>query len=127
MISTEIKIQNAINWIEALLSGEYPQGAGVLGNAEIGYCCWGLGCFIVGKKYEPKDGWDSELYKYIGFKDTDAQLISHLKGAFSLSLANDDAGVSFEDIARHLVVHADEQFEPEVAAALKDHFKDIKD
>lgn len=48
VINAEYKIKNAINWIEALLSGEYPKGQGVLGDAETGYCCWGLGCFIVG-------------------------------------------------------------------------------
>lgn len=125
MISTEIKIQNAINWLEALLIGKYPQGKNNLGDDKIGYCCWGLGCKIVGLEYEPLDGWNLTLHEKIGFTSSTGDLVSSLKGFNMLHDANDN-GVSFEDIARHLVLHADEQFEPEVAVAVKEHFKDIK-
>lgn len=125
MITTEIKIQNAINWIEALLSGKYPQGKYKLGDDKIGYCCWGLGCKIVNLGYSPSQGWNMELNKHIGFINNTGNLHTNLLDFSALHQANDN-GVSFYSIARHLVLHADEQFEHEVAVAVKEHFKDIK-
>lgn len=51
----------AIAWLEALKSGKYKQGKGKLGNDEMGYCCWGLGCKLAKIDYDPTDGWNGRL------------------------------------------------------------------
>lgn len=128
VINAEYKIKNAINWIEALLSGKYKQGRRILGDEKGGYCCWGVGCKVAKVDFDPLDIWNDDLYEAIGFiklGSSYGELYTELDNNTCLSEAN-DIGVPFKDIANHLVLHADEQFEPEVAVAVKEHFKDIK-
>lgn len=125
-IQLERKIGGAIKWLEALVSGEYKQGKRKLGNAKIGYCCWGLACHIVKMRFNSNDGWQNELMYKIGFK-TNGHLQKPVKGVngqefISLSALNDNGGWTFEQIGKHLINHP-ENFELDVAKAIKEHFK----
>lgn len=127
-ITEQEQIDNAIKWLEALLSGNYKQAPDQLGDEETGFCCWGLGCFIVKKDYSPSQGWDTELYKYLGFKDKDGlinpRLVIDLLEGYTygdLAGANDSGHVSFKQIAEYLIQNPNNFF-PHVAEAITKHF-----
>jgi hypothetical protein len=52
-------------WVDALLSGKYPQGQNLL-RSEQGYCCLGVACDLFDKK-----GWEPVIagmsYDYTGY------------------------------------------------------------
>lgn len=125
-IQLQKKIGNAIKWLEALVSGQYKQGYRVLGNKEKGFCCWGLGCHIVGKKFSANSGWDNELMHKIGFKANGSlQEIVKTEGGHhyvDLWSLNDAAKWSFEQIGKYLIEHPN-NFEREVELAIREHFK----
>lgn len=118
--------ENAIKWLEALLSGKYEQGKNCLGDEDTGYCCWGLGCKIVGIDFSPSDGWDDNLYQYIGYKNEGGYIDPIVKKGshkyVSLALLNDNASWTFFQIADYLIEHCETNFIPEVAEAIKQHF-----
>lgn len=127
------QIDNAIKWLEALLSGNYKQAPDQLGNEEEGFCCWGLGCFIVKKDYTSDQGWDNELYQYLGFNDRDGlispRLIIDKSEGYTygdLAGANDSGNVSFEQIAKYLIENPN-NFLPHVAKAITKHFANESD
>ena len=45
------QIDRIVKWFDALESGEYKQGRGLLGSAETGYCCLGVGCTVLGVRF----------------------------------------------------------------------------
>lgn len=125
-LQLEKKIGNAIKWLEALVSGKYLQGKRKLGNAKMGYCCWGLACHVSNMRFDAHDGWQNELMYKIGFK-TNGYLQKPVKGVdgveySGLGRLNDLGGWTFDQIGKHLINHP-ENFEPEVAKAIKAHFK----
>lgn len=49
---------NQTRWLQALRSGEFKQGTGVLRNKDDERCCLGVGCFVFdidGRKLEERD------------------------------------------------------------------------
>lgn len=98
MEPTNEQLNNRRIWIEALESDKLPQGQGSLGDANVGFCCLGLGCYVLGVKYDPSDSfppkafcdkvglpYDEELLgtdldaQYVGgnlVNDNDARLLS---------------------------------------------------
>ena len=133
--------ENAIAWLEALVSGKYKQGRYKLGNKKEGFCCWGLGCYIVEKSYCPQHSWDDNLKGLIGFK-TNGNLTTPMKiskknldkiknitvltaisdGATSLAVINDELKIPFKTIGNHLIQNANTEFIPEVAENIIKHF-----
>lgn len=120
------QITNAIKWLEALKSGKYKQGISRLGDKEQGFCCWGLGCYIVGVEYDPYDTWEFTLGEKIGFLNHIGAIKPHYlsdTGRFySLAPMNDELKLSFDKIADYLIEHAKTNFIPEVAEAIQKHF-----
>ena len=114
---------NAINWIEAMQSGNYKQGKKRLGNHELGFCVWGLGCYISNIPYNPMMIWNSELHKHIGFIRMHSKMFPHVNDFYvSLIGLNDDGNWTFKQIANYLIKHADTNFIPNVALEIKKHF-----
>ena len=121
-IPIETQKENAIKWIEALLSGKYKQGKERLGDEEIGFCCLGLGCKVVGKEFHSLDEWDDNFHMHVGFMYANASLREPFYGKFNLALINDRTSAGFKRIGKMLIKRADDQFIPEVAEAIKKHF-----
>ena len=118
---------NAILWLEALLSGKYKQGKTQLGNAEIGFCCWGVACHVLKVRYCASNSWEIKIHDKIGFPmingHEEGQLPKGLSlyGEKSLMAINDETNAGFKRIAKFLIKHADECFKPTVAASIKLH------
>lgn len=57
-----MNVKNVEKWKEALLSGKYKQGVGVLRTPEDKYCCLGVACDISGlgewRRQDNGDEWD---------------------------------------------------------------------
>jgi len=117
------QIENAIKWIEALLSGEYKRGKGALGNKTIGFCCWGLGCYVVGKTYDPIDIWDDGFYKWVGFNNMKGYIAPQFYGRDKLARVNDFTNAGFKRIGKYLIKHSATNFEPHVSEGIQKHFK----
>jgi hypothetical protein len=94
---------NQRKWVEALRSGAYERGVGLLCNKGA-YCCLGVGCdLFIGKPDRRKDValWGShfatapkELIDALGLRDE----IGHGLNGGVLAWMNDD-GFSFDEIA----------------------------
>lgn len=121
-MKTKTQIENAIKWIEALLSGEYKQGKYKLGNPKKGFCCWGLGCYIVGREFQGSDVWDNEFYNDIGLNHHEAQITPKFYKHDSLVTVNDETIAGFKRIGKYLIKHASTNFNPEVAKGIEKHF-----
>jgi len=96
-----------VAWLEALRSGEYKQGTGVLCNLQNQYCCLGVLCEVAGvpKEEDKEEGaftFDGEraalsqhltekvgLYDYLGISKDGNKCLSALN----------DHGVPFSEIA----------------------------
>ena len=121
-MTIQIQSDNAIKWLEALLSGEYKQGKEMLGDDKRGYCCWGVGCKVIGLKYSPIDGWDDDLYKYIGFDNRAGDLKIKFYNKTTLAAINDNTTAGFKRIAKFLIKTADLHFVKKVAENITNHF-----
>ena len=126
-ISNKQKAKNAIKWIEALLSGNYTQNReGELGSPSKGFCCWGLGCFIVDMPFNSWETWEDDLVKYTGFLDENGRInppyIYNKEEIVHISTLNDKTTADFKDIANYLIEHCETNFEDYVAEEIKNHF-----
>lgn len=115
--------ENAIKWIEALLSGKYKQGTHFLGDKEKGFCCWGLGCYISKMNYNSNSGWNMDFYNQVGFWDRNGELKKLFYGYSRLDQINDITHAGFKRIGKMLIQTADLHFNFEVAKEIKNHFK----
>lgn len=80
-------------WVEALRSGKYGQGVGMLRDKDGHYCCLGVLCEVTGWEYEPVDAFPDD-------HDTDAAGVS---GEATGVLARmNDSGKRFADIADYI-------------------------
>lgn len=115
--------ENAIKWLEALLSDYKQNKDGKLGDLQQGFCCWGLGCHITRLKYEPEDTWDYAFAKKVGYLNEEGDLLG---GPFfnmdTLAELNDGTNAGFKRIAKYLIKNADKSFKPKVAKAIQEHF-----
>lgn len=84
--------KKAFELAEALESGKYKQGRGLLYHApENSYCCLGVACNLTGKKY--KNGFD-------GFSFALSETMKDLTG-----FGDSNGGLSFKFIAKILRKH----------------------
>jgi hypothetical protein len=95
-------------WLEALRSGKYQQGRGVLRRLNDTYCCLGVLCDILGPtKWKPKFdgttetvmGWNGEVTLLSVCELAEIELSSG--NMFDLVNLN-DAGKSFVEIANYI-------------------------
>lgn len=121
-ITTEQKIKNAILWLTALKSGDYKQQIGRLGDVADGFCCWGLGCFLMKLSFDSSDNWSNDLYLYLGFEDRVPTIHPPIVGFNNLADFNDVLKLSFKDIAEHLIIYAKHNFILDVADGIVQHF-----
>lgn len=124
MLDLNEKIQNAVEWIEALAADEYGQTTRVLGSLERGFCCLGVArheCFV-------KDSGDDllslagarDMGLYSGFgRPCTIKKYDHLPALVSL---NDEAGYTFPQIAQHLLSNLTAYFRPDVAEGIAEYF-----
>lgn len=125
-ITEQKQIDNAIKWLEALLSGKYKQTKGKLGNLKKGFCCWGLGCYLTHIPYNHEDSWNYEFGYKIGWWQPDGLGGAISNKNFGLAIMNDGLGWSFQDIAKYLIQNPI-NFLPHVAEAIKKHFANESD
>ncbi len=127
MITTDEQITNALRWLEALYSGEYKQLRGDLGKPETGMCCWGVMCYVTGTEYDPNRGWADASGPVVGRLDMHGHIISPtVDGYNALWELNDKLAWTFPQIADYLVKHAETNFIPEVAAAIKAKYENVQ-
>lgn len=98
-------------WIEALRSGKYKQGDGVLRDAIADYaplhCCLGVGCMVLGIKPDSNDNFvdDSRSDKFDGIAFPTPRQLKRMglskRAAVKLAGMNDD-NCTFEQIAKHI-------------------------
>lgn len=113
-----MKYEWAMQWADALESGEYPQARNAL-RTKTGFCCLGVACEIGGLKSSPTTrysySYEGEtvslpptivdefgLYTNDGEIRTLKAIKINGKDYGSLMQANDDHGVSFKDIAQYI-------------------------
>lgn len=106
----EKQIENTKKWIEALRSGEYPQGKLALRTADNHYCCLGVACDILegGKWKNPHN----ETHNYIGQDGESATALPDFEREIDLGVSNnlmnelvhmnDDDDASFKEIAEYI-------------------------
>lgn len=96
-------------WLHALETATEPQGTQFLGNAELGYCCLGLGCVVLGVPHEPMDSVSLDFKDRVGLRRVNG---APLSGARNMALTdlNDKSRLSFADIAAHLRANMSEYF-----------------
>jgi hypothetical protein len=126
------QIQNAIKWIDELLTTQTKQGKGKLGNAETGFCCLGLGCSILDVPYQSEDSFDDGLTIKVGLHDAEGGFFDERGDLLYLpfgtdswsSLANaNDSEVSFRDIGKTMRDKPTTVFEQDVASGIIAHYK----
>lgn len=97
-------------WINALRSGEFKQGDGVLldeGNDEPLHCCLGVGCIVLGLKPNENGNFpdDSQTDKFDGIAFPTPRQLKRMgiskQAAVKLADMNDD-NCTFDEIAKHI-------------------------
>ena len=124
MKRSEKKINNAINWIESLFSGEYEQGKGFL-CLNNKYCCWGVGCEVTQTPYKKdKHVWNNEFFRKVGLKKNGniSPNLETTNGSYYELWEANDSGVTFKEIAEYLIKHSVTNFIPTVHKGIQKHF-----
>ena len=95
-------------WVEALRSGKYKQGRGVLRSLNDEFCCLGVLCDVAGVEWVPSSNSGECAYAAI-FEGDDSVLMlprelgRRLASPHQVDLSNrNDKGASFADIADYI-------------------------
>ena len=137
MITTAKKIDNAILWIESLVGCNFKQGQGMLGDDEGGFCCLGLGSFMMDVPFEPE--WDlpidMKFSSKVGLLSVDGEFCGdecfgdiaftemfpeEIVGGLSLYCLNDDTGIGFKGIQKWITTYPEYYFEKGVAKGIRE-------
>lgn len=104
----KMKKQDAEKWLQALRSGKYAQGDGLLYDHLLNtYCCLGVLCHVIDGKVElernlPTYEWlKKNGIQFFGFHKQECQNPFLEIGEKSAANMN-DFGISFQDIANYL-------------------------
>ena len=127
------RIQNAITWIDKLLTTRMKQGQQELGNSKTGHCCLGVACKVLGVPYRHEASSSKELVPALGlhnsfgiFRDTKAEFEDDGLGSeqtFGLTELNDEADFTFKQIAKRIIDRPHCYFRSGVAKGIRDHYK----
>jgi len=103
-ISHEEQKRNRETWAKALDSGKFKQTNGELGTLEAGMCCLGVGCFVLGVKFNYDDSFPPvEFAQLVGLPyDEDYIHENQIDGVYeggSLVTDNDEYKLTFPEIA----------------------------
>jgi hypothetical protein len=117
---------NAIKWIDGLSTTTVRQGFEKLGDAEVGFCCLGYGCVLMGVDYQPDDEFSEEFADRVGLRESDGTAydagdIMMLDEYYSLAEMN-DGGRSFKEISDEIKNNLMYLFHPPVAERLREHY-----
>ena len=127
----ETKSENAIKWINELLTTNEKQGTGQLGDQEKGFCCLGLGCYVLGVEYNWSLFNSRDFSDAVGLLSLEGEPTKYyVKGDNQedirldyISSLNDNHKQSFNDIANHLIQYPEYYFEQKVAEDIKKELK----
>ena len=116
--------KKAITWIEELLSTEKKQGRGKLGDEEVGFCCLGLGCNVLGIEHDTWAGQNKEFMEEVGLYGDQGQSRGsiYFPSHPSLITLNDNNKKSFKFIGEHLIKHPRAYFIDSVANEVNEYF-----
>lgn len=115
--------QNAIIWVNTLLSTEEKQGQGTLGNSFSGYCCLGLGCKTLEVPFDSFNTQSDEFATTVGLYGSLGEPMSDEYTLKDLAALNDEYQYGFHEIGEHLIEFVDSYFKPDIAKGIKEHFK----
>ena len=119
--------QNAITWINTLLTTNAKQDKCRLGGPRTGFCCLGLGCYTLGIKYNTSDVASMQFKDAVGLKQVEGQInyngLDEKESQEALSYLNDHLNKSFVEIAHIILQNPDKYFYAQVAQGLKAHFQ----
>lgn len=125
-MQTEDKIKNAIKWINELMTTDEKQTSNTLGNRKVGFCCLGLGCYILNLDYQ----WDSPLEpaftESVGLLTPNGaplgEPVRRVSSLLSLAVYNDNIKKTFSQISEILKDNATTYFQKDVADGINKHF-----
>ena len=120
------QVDNIFKWLEALESGEFKQGTNCLGNAEMGYCCLGLGCVAIDVDFNPLSARSLKFMSAVGLRCSEGTLFDgSFHGKHCLTEINDFTNAGFKRIAKLIRSRPEDLFIPEVAKAFREKSKEI--
>ena len=129
MTTPEEKAQNAIIWIDQLAKTDLKQAKGELGEKNTGFCCLGLGCYLLKINYDPSDPANTEFQKSVGLSFESGKLksskyfdIDSSIELESLTELNDEACFSFAQISEEIKKNLKQLFIPSVSKILIEHY-----
>lgn len=113
---TDEQAQNAVIWIDELLTTEKKQGNGTLGSELFGFCCLGVGCTILNIPFSSNSASSPELKVETGMREYSD---TSDKYEVRLSWLNDTEEYSFKKIGKIMQDNLKVYFKPEVAERIK--------
>ena len=123
------KAENAVKWINTLLTTELNQGRGALGDVESGFCCLGVGCYTLSINYDKYDGTDPDFSDTVGLLNefgnpTSAGISNDTCTNFDDALVslNDLHGKTFRQIGYTLIEKPYKYFSEEIADQIEEYF-----
>lgn len=126
------KASKAVAWIDGLSTTNEKQAKGRLGNSEVGYCCLGLGCEVLGVDYDMTRGFSTEFNDVVGLNSQYGRYIltngerarEGTKGKEELIFLNDHRNFTFKQIAERLKTHPRRYFHEAVGKLIAKHYRD---
>jgi len=112
------KINNALKWLDELKSTHHKQGRSALGDVEQGFCCLGLGCYILNIDYNPNKGTNTSFTQSVGLLDPGGMPKNNSQYV-NLIHMNDLDKKSFKQIYKVIKENPEQYFENEVAEGIK--------
>lgn len=113
--------KNAIEWIDGLAETNAKQGVAQLGDEELGFCCLGYGCKVLGVEYERVAGSSYAFQRSVGLRDADGTPLDS-DNFIALIILNDEDGYTFEEISKVLKDDPWQYFDDEVAKVIEKHY-----
>ena len=114
---------NAIKWIEELYTTQEKQGRFSLGDSYGGFCCLGLGCYILDIDYHTYSSVNKDFTIEVGLlNDAGIPLDYDSNKMDSLVNLNDNERKSFKEIGVILKSNPHRYFKKDVAKNIKNYF-----
>ena len=119
----EQQSENAIKWIDDLLVTTAKQGECQLGDENIGFCCLGRGCYVLGIDYDSERGSSRKFRDSVGLAHKDGS--PTMLNFSTLIHMNDIQKLTFAQIADHLIQNADAYFLDGVWQLIQEHYQGV--